>query len=143
MLQLEQLIAKKDEKLKSVATKLERTKKTICLLNNGTNSLDHLITFGKSFGDHRGVGFKDESSGTKTVFIKFGLLAYPIEASYHKPIIKSIATEGKSAIQQYIATCKSTKFSRQERKSKNFILICHFYDVKGHIRPRCFTLMNF
>ena len=28
-------------------------------------------------------------------------------------------------------------------KDEKFILSCHFYDVKEHIRPRCFTMMNF
>ena len=40
--ELEMLIAEKDENLKSIAIELERTEKTVRLLNNGTSKLDHL-----------------------------------------------------------------------------------------------------
>ena len=69
VVQLEALLAKKDENLKSVATELVRTQKTLRLFNNSTSKLDHLITAGKSFGDHMGVGYKSESSCIKTVFL--------------------------------------------------------------------------
>ena len=94
--QLEVLVTEKDEKLKSVTIELERTQKTLRLLNNETNRLDHLITSGKSFGDHSGVGFKGESSGTKIMFIKSSLLAYSIDAS--KSIIRSVAIKDKSVV---------------------------------------------
>ena len=65
VLQLEALLAEKDENLKFVAIELERTQKMLRLLNNRTSKLDHLVTTDKSFGDHSGVGYKGESSGTK------------------------------------------------------------------------------
>ena len=105
--------------------------------------MDHLITIGNSFGDRSGVGDKGESFGTKTVLIKSGLLADTIDVPNNKPIIKSIATESKSVVQQSVATGKLAKIYGQKRKCKNFVPVCHFYGVKGHIRPRCFTLMNF
>ena len=96
--QLEALVAEKAEKLKCVATELERAQKALRLLNNGMNRLDHMITSRKSFGDHNGVGFKGEFSSTKTVFIKFGLLVNFVDAENYKPVIRSIASEDKSAI---------------------------------------------
>ena len=72
--QLEALLAEKDKNLKFIATELERTQKMLRLPNNGTSKLDHLITTGKSFGDHSGVGYKCESSGSKTSFVKSSLL---------------------------------------------------------------------
>ena len=106
------LIAEKDEKLKSIATELERTQKILRLLNNGTSRLDHLITTGKSFGDHTSIGYKDESSRTKIMFIKFGLLTDTIDVSSNKSVIKSVAIEGKYAVQKSIVTSKSAKLSR-------------------------------
>ena len=35
------------------------------------------------------------------------------------------------------------KIFGRKRKGKVFVPICHLYDVKGHIRPRCFTFINF
>ena len=96
--QLEALVAEKDEKLKSIATELKRTPKALRLLNNGTNMLDYLITSGKSFGDHSGIGFKGESSSIKTISIKSRLLVDSIDASNYKHVIRSIAIEGKYAV---------------------------------------------
>ena len=85
------LLAEKEENLKSFSTKLERTQKTLRLLNNSTSKLDHLITTGKSFGDHNGARYKSDSSGTKTVFINFGL---PND-SINEAIVKFVVPESK------------------------------------------------
>ena len=68
------LLAEKDENLKFVTIELEITQKTLRLLNNGTSKLDHLITTSNSFDYHSSVGYKGESSGANTMFIKSGLL---------------------------------------------------------------------
>ena len=81
---LKVLLVEKDENLKSIVTELEKTQKSLRLLNNGSSKLDHLITYGKSFGDRGDVGYKGESSGTKIVFIKFGLLDDSINAFVKK-----------------------------------------------------------
>ena len=47
--ELELLFAEKTETLKLVTIELERTQKSLRLLNNGSSKLDHLITTGKSF----------------------------------------------------------------------------------------------
>ena len=98
VVQLEALFAEKDENLKSVATKLERTQKTLRLLNNGTSKLDHLIITGKSFGDHSNVGYKGESSGSKTIYVKSALLTDSFNISYNKPVVKSIAIESNFVV---------------------------------------------
>ena len=69
--ELELLLTEKSENLNSVTTELERTQKSLRLLNNGSSKMDHLIITSKSFGDHGGIGY---SSGSKTVFINSGLL---------------------------------------------------------------------
>ena len=96
--ELEVLLAEKTETLKTVTIELERTQKSLRLLNNGSSKLDHLITTGKSFGDHGGIGYKGESSSSKTVFINSSLLDDLINVSMKKPIVKSIT------IKQPIAT---------------------------------------
>ena len=58
MVQLEALLAEKDENLKYVIIVLERTQKILRLLNNGISKLDHLITIDQLFGDHSGVGYR-------------------------------------------------------------------------------------
>ena len=63
------------------------------LLNNSLNKLDHLITTSKTFGDHNGVRYKGESSSSKTIFVKSGLLDDSINVFWKKPVVKSIATK--------------------------------------------------
>ena len=125
--ELELLLVEKSENLKSITIKLERTQKSLRLLNNGSSKLDHLIITGKSLGDHGGIGYKGESSSSKTVFINFGLLDDSINVTVKKPIVKSIATK------QPVATDKSESNLRLKRKNKSFVPICHFCCVKGHI----------
>ena len=86
-----------------------------------------MITIGKSFGDHSGIGYKGESSGSKTVFVKFGLLNDSLNVFVKKSDVKSIATK------QSVSTSKSVSDLRLKRKNKNFVPICHFCGVKGHI----------
>ena len=66
----EVLLAEKEESLEFVTTELERTQKSLRLLNNSLNKLDHLITTSKPFGDHGEIGCKGEPSSSKTVFVK-------------------------------------------------------------------------
>ena len=89
------------------------------VLNNGTSRLDHLITTSKSFGDHNDIGYKGESSSTKTMFVKSGLLVDTVDVSNNKPVVKYVRAESKFVVQQSVATGKSMKISRQKRKGKN------------------------
>ena len=89
--ELEVWLTEKDENLKSVTTELEITQNSLRLLNNGSSKLDHLISTGKSFGDHGGVRYKGKSSGSKTVFVKSGLFN-SLNISVKKSNVKFVAT---------------------------------------------------
>ena len=82
--ELEMLLAEKSKTLKTVTLELKRTQKLLRLLNNGSSKLDHFITNGKSFGDHSGIGYKGETSGSKTIFINSGLLYDSLNISVKK-----------------------------------------------------------
>ena len=104
--ELEVLLTGKTEDLKSVTIELERTQKLLRLLNNNSSKLDLLITTSKSFDDYGSVGYKGESSSSKTVFVKSGLLDDSFSVSVKKSVMKSVATK------QSTATCKSVSDSR-------------------------------
>ena len=57
--------------------------------------------------------------------------------------INSVAIDGKLAVQQTVTTDQSMKFSGQKRKGRKFIPVCQLCGEKDHIRPRCFTMINF
>ena len=67
-----------------------------------------------NISDHNGVGYKGESSGSRTIFIKSGLLDDSLNISIKKPIVKSVATENKSIVKQSVATGKFVSNSRQK-----------------------------
>ena len=98
VVQLEALLAEKDEYFKSVVTEFERTQKTPSLLNNDTSKLDHLITTSKSFDDHCSVGYKGVSSSSKTMFVKSPFLVDSISVPVNEAVVKFITTESKSAV---------------------------------------------
>ena len=55
-----------------------------------------MITSSKTFGNQSGVGFKGDTSNSKTFFIKSGLLTNLIDPSKKgKSVINFVATEGK------------------------------------------------
>ena len=59
---LETLVAKKELKLKEVYLELERTQKSLKMLNLGTIKLEHTLTLRKPNRDQRGLGFVNETS---------------------------------------------------------------------------------
>ena len=67
--------------------------------------MDHIIISGKTFHDRSGIGFKGESSTSKIIFIKSGLLIDLVDPSkMRKIVISSVSIKVKPAIQQIIAT---------------------------------------
>ncbi|PON99959.1 hypothetical protein TorRG33x02_043770, partial [Trema orientale] len=67
---LETLLTEKEAKLKEVSVELERTQKSLKMLNSGTDKLNHILSVGKSSSDHKGLRFEGEHSNSKTVFVK-------------------------------------------------------------------------
>ena len=93
----------------------------LILLNYGSDKLDHLITTSKPFGNYSGIGYKGESFGSKTVFVKSRLLDDSLNIAVKNPIVKSISTS------------KTVRNPMKNKKGKIFVHVCHFCGVKGHI----------
>ena len=125
---LETFVAKKKSKLKDASLELERTQKSLKMLNSGTSKLLHILTIGKLRKDQRGLAFVGETSGSKIVFVK---------GSDSQNVVTSIPS-----MKTNVATnCKTV--SNLGSKDKKLIPIFHFCGVKEHIRPKCFTLRSF
>ena len=98
---LEALAAEKDEKFRYIKQSLKEPKNHF--VKHGTR-LGHMITSGKTFDYHSGIGFQGETSGYKTVFMKSGLLTDLINPPKKgKFVINSIVVKGKPTIHQTIA----------------------------------------
>ena len=70
--------------------------------------------------DNGGVGYEGESFGSKTIFVKSGLLNDSLNVYVKNSDVKSVATK------QFVATGKSESDLRLKQKNKNFVPICYF-----------------
>ncbi|PON74745.1 hypothetical protein PanWU01x14_048040 [Parasponia andersonii] len=148
----ELIVDKKENILKEISMELERTMKSLKTLNSGSSQFDHILTYGKFPSDISGLGFKDECSGTKTIFVK-ELVTTPVRTivvittgskKVSAPVTKLVvATIGShSTFRSYLSFIPPTsKYSNPiattnsfiTSKGKIFISICHFCGIKGHI----------
>ena len=99
---------------------LEHMKKTVKMLNSGSSKLDQILTVGKVAGDHMGLGYKGESSSTKTIFVP--------AAKVEKPEMNQKKTRTQSG-------------TRSSAPGKKWVPVCHYCERVGHIRPRCFQYL--
>lgn len=91
----------------------DNTNKYLKMMNVGTTQLDKVLTVGKLTGDNHGIDFIDKGvSNSKTIFV--------MSTAPNNPS----ATKNKSFI---------TSSLDKTSKSINFIFICHFCNVRGHI----------
>ena len=95
-------------------------KKTVKMLNSGSSKLDQILTVGKVAGDHMGLGYKGESSSTKTIFVP--------AAKVEKPEMNQKKTRTQSG-------------TRSSAPVKKWVPVCHYCERVGHIRPRCFQYL--
>ncbi|KAI3455032.1 hypothetical protein Pfo_011695 [Paulownia fortunei] len=112
ILQLTNLVAKKDRKIQETEQELFHTQR-IMKLDFGKKKFDKVLSISKPCSDHHGLGYTDESSFSKTTFVKETKPVQSIFDKSNKPIF-------------------------QKLKPKRFIPICHFYNLPRHIRPRYF-----
>ena len=123
------------------------------MLNLGTDKLDHILSVGKSSSDHKGLVFKGEHSKSKTVFVKSSVsnsgAGTSIDVAIQKPYvttqnkITSPVIGNRTDVATHVATHQKSAASGSTGKYDKFVPTCHFCGVKGHIKPRCFTLINF
>ncbi|XP_062086925.1 uncharacterized protein LOC133793633 [Humulus lupulus] len=130
---LENDINSKINEISKLTKDLENLNKNVRMLNPGSTVFEEIQNAGQQ--GHIGLGASSSQKVQKTVFVSAGLLAP--ESSAPTGIV-SDSTENKPVVTE-------KRFTGRKNKGKNtvFIPTCHFCGRKGHIRPRCFTLMNF
>lgn len=119
MINYEFQATKKKKVIQKTHTQLEETQKFLRMLNFGSTKLDHILSIGKSCGDHHGLGYTGEVSSSKTVFVK---VSTPLDYNSYPS--------------------KKSKPTPPKHKRRRFIPTCHYHGFKGHIRPRCFKYQN-
>ena len=92
------------------------------MLNSGTQNLDQILSMGKSVSDRNGLGYtgvtRDVATNSKTVFVKAA------------PTTPKLPIFGKTV-------------KPAPPKVKRFVPTCHFCNIIGHIRPRCYKFIKF
>ena len=113
----------------SAKSELEYMKKSIKMLNTGTDKLDHILTIGKPSGEHHGLGFTGKNLSSKTVFVKEGSGAVPQQK------IKTFTATIENPVKN------SAGIAVKNHRRMN-VPICHYCGRKGHIRLRCFQYLS-
>ncbi|KAG5562829.1 hypothetical protein RHGRI_005526 [Rhododendron griersonianum] len=98
-------------------------------LNTGSKTLDEILSIQRPASDKTGLGFY-EASSSKT----FGGIANELELKKVK--LKPHSTNTANIMIGKAHEIKKGIFTR-------FIPTCHFCQVKGHIRPKCFQLYGY
>ena len=68
---LETLVTEKEDRIKEMSVELERIQKNLKMFNLGSTQLDKILSKGEDIGNQQGLGFKDECSNSKPIFVKF------------------------------------------------------------------------
>ena len=111
------LLTDKDNQLLVVTTELENTKKSLKMMNSGTQKLDQILSLGKSSSDYHGLGYQHgKDSNSQGVFVK-------TSSQTVSPLIVKFP---------YLQKGKVVAHSSPVHQDKNnkFIPTCHFYHVK-------------
>ena len=126
---LEGQIIAKDCEIKRLANEINHMIKGVKMLNPNSKILDDVIDAGQKAGNYSGLGSDGFKSTGKTNFVNSG--------------IHSVASSNLSAGTSHVDdSTKGKSVFKSVKQINRFIPICHFCGVKGHIRPRCFTMMN-
>ena len=123
----------KNNEISKLTKDLENLNKNVRMLNPGSTVFEDIQNAGQK--GHIGLGASCSQKVQKTVFVSTGLLTPESSAP---TVIEAVPTGKKT-----VTTGK--RFTDRKNKGKHtvFIPTCHFCGRKGHIRPKCFTLMNF
>ena len=130
---LENDINLKNNEISKLTKDLENLNKNVRMLNPGSTVFEDIQNAGQK--GHIGLGASCSQKVQKTVFVSAGLLTPESSA----PTVIEVVPTGKKTV------TTGKRFTDRKNKGKHtvFIPTCHFCGRKGHIRPKCFTLMNF
>ena len=116
-------------KLKMALVKLDSTKASINRMNTGSLKLNEILGSQKSASSKTGIGYIQGASSSKdegkSIFVQGSTMT-------DMPPIYSNATQSNY----------NQNYKRYMPKP-NFVPICHFCGIKGHIRPHCNKMKNY
>ncbi|CAA0808318.1 Unknown protein, partial [Striga hermonthica] len=150
-------LASMESKLKVNSAELNRTAEVVRKLNKGKADLNELLSLGKQHGDLTGIGYTGKennpesstgTSNTKHAGLGFGEKLEIRGMNLHgKPSINVFDKFVKSTVSKPLSPKSLLKFHSPMQKfvSKthhNFVPICHYCGVTGHIRPKCYKMQH-
>ncbi|XP_050160387.1 uncharacterized protein LOC126633898 [Malus sylvestris] len=122
---------------KALEDELVEMKNKVQELSIGSGKIDKMLSYGKNFGDKRGLGFESEktiSSSSITRFVK----ASDIPSSRVGADQGVGLTSETSTIFANVSNPTKTSINpNKPKQSRKFIPICHLCGIPGHIRPKC------
>ena len=128
----EKVIVEKNSEIDLLKNELSLLKKNVMMLNPGSSIFEEIQNAGQR--NCTGLGSNGSQSKGKTVFVPAKTLN-DCELTLQVPDTSTSRVESSKQVQK-------GKNSMSFERTKRFIPTCHFCGVKGHIRPKCFTMMN-
>ncbi|CAA0830727.1 Unknown protein, partial [Striga hermonthica] len=149
--------ASMESKLKASFAELNRTVKVVRELNKGKAYLNELLSLGKQHGDLIGIGYTGKedhpesstgTSSTQHAGLGFGEKLGIGGVNLHgRPSRNVFDRFVKSTISKPLSPKSPLKVDSPMQKSvnkthHNFVPICHYCGVTGHIRPKCYRMQH-
>ena len=131
-------IVAKDSEIKRLSNEVDQIVKDVKILNHRFMVLDDVLLAGQKACEFSRLGSNGSKPKRKAIYISGNL---PI-VSTTDPFAGTTQTHVASSSQSVTTHEKQTR-NFENKKTGHFIPICNFCGVKGHIRTKCFTLMNF
>ncbi|KAG5526738.1 hypothetical protein RHGRI_032860 [Rhododendron griersonianum] len=126
---LTDLNAASEDKIESLNIEIDNANILFERLNTGSKKLDKILDVQRPTSDKTGLGFY-EASSSKTVRGK------PNEVESNKVTTKPHSIDTTKNVIGKTHDIKKDSFT-------NFIPTCHYCQIKGHIKPKCFQLHGY
>ena len=113
-------------------------KRSVKMLNSSSSKLDEISSAGRIDEEHFGLGYTGKSTGGTTVFVK-GSTSEVKNDEVPKASVVTLARTPAVIISRRVGVATSsitTIASPGKKKEKRWIPICHYYNIRRHIRPR-------
>ncbi|CAN8319625.1 unnamed protein product [Cochlearia groenlandica] len=146
VLKLEEEFDDEKECSNTFKTKLDQKMKSIRMLNNGTQKLEHALRVGRTNRGCRGLGYTSGDSGRKTIFIS------AMSQNHVEPEEKTTTQLEPQAAEKPIGGIqkpRTTPVAPRYRVNRSYLRAsehqphrCYSCGKLGHIRSQCYKIFD-
>ena len=139
---MESKLKESQSNVTTLNAELEKMKKLVKMLNSGSSKSDEILSAERTEKEHFGLGYTGQTGRCHTIFVKRTSSGANEEKDVKgkRPATTPIRTPVVMTTQRTSGVPLGGTPSRGRRR--NWVSICHYYNKRGHIRPRCFQFFT-